>query len=185
MLKRAAVVVMCLLLASANVAAAAGPSEPTKLHPVDGGHWQGGAGLPDRRGLAAQGLVGDVAWGDPHRESATITGWGGAPTSELESLGFAVTGSAAGIIPCIKVTYVAGDGSVREAMFMEPRRAAPDEVAGWTVHQFDVALPEGTISGIDLGVHIDAMDPTNARLLFDNVTVNTSVWTSAADNGAR
>ncbi len=174
-------------LGLAGSAVAAGPPQRIGLHPIDSGHWEAGAGLPDATGDGRQALVRVVDGSDAHPEAAAITGLRGADTGDVDRLGFTVAGDEAGIIPCIKVAFTDALGTRREVMITtREMRGQPGAEAGWTQYTFDPGLPPGgTIEAIELGAHVEQNPPDiRPSLRFDNVVVNDEVFTGPADNAA-
>lgn len=173
-----------------------------KLHPVDGGHWQGQMGLPDAIGHANQALVRALP-PDPctppdpcHVILADVTGLRGHPTSELTSLGFSFQDHES-INPCIRVAFTDENGP-GEIMLshINSTDAGPGGVgglgrepvaghAGWFAYHSDpnVAFPPGTIQRITFGAHYFDTPPANTVLVMDNVMVNSQVWAQAGANG--
>jgi hypothetical protein len=45
----------------------------------------------------------------------------------------------------------------------------------------DSKLPRGTLTAVDLEVHLSSAPPTNDRVIFDNVGVNQQTFTFAGD----
>ena len=171
-------------------AQAANPPEPVRLIPVDGAHWEAEAGLP-----ASQILVQDIGTSTPpdpvHVGVAAVAGLEGEPTSNVSVLGFAVGELPGGIIPCVRVGYTDPDGNPTELMLhpLDERTGqtgadwtATPSRTGWTTYTYTGELPEGTITGLEVQVAVEVQPPDPVRVEFDNVQVNTKVWTSAANN---
>jgi hypothetical protein len=203
----AAVAAVGAVVASAAPASAAPfdpQPDPPRLVPIDGAHWQRGAGLPDARGAQSQGLVRHVATcrglldalfdsscrlldlGVPaarrHVEAGAVLGYRGRPTTDLGTMhGFAVRELPAGIIPCIRIAYTTTAGERGETMVTTDRMRAepiPDR-PDWTAYSFSGALPEGTIDEIEIGAHVEGSPPDPVRLTFDNIRIGTQLWTRA------
>lgn len=179
------------LLASAVPAApgtalAAFPPDPGRVQPADGGHWQARLGLPDSRGNARQALVRWVDGSDGHPEVAAVKGLDGEDTSTIDELGFAVAGDEAGIIPCVRVAYTDALGDAQELMLTPGRflRGRPGREPGWTAYALEAGLPPGgTITAVDVGVHVETSSPDPVRVRFDDVVVNDQVFTHPSDRG--
>jgi hypothetical protein len=158
------------------------------LQTVDG-HWQGQVGLPDSGDHGNQGLVLAL---DPSSASfvtaASVDGVAGLPTSALSSLGAAIEDHPSSIQPCWKVTFIDPSGMtevVRLPASTDDARMA-DLGTGpsgghWTGWTWTPSLPDGTVSSLELEVHLLAAPPSDTAVAFDNLSVNDQTFTSAAD----
>jgi hypothetical protein len=146
--------------------------------PLDGAHWQAGAGLPDANGNAGVGMV-QTADTLGHVDVARIRGFDGLPSSALSSLGFAVAPLPSGIEPCWKVLVTNSDGTqvtVHVVASSDARGITATRIgdSGWTQWTWSPGtLPAGTIDQVSVGVMVNQQPPpTNDRVGFDNFTAN-------------
>jgi hypothetical protein len=169
-----------LLAVAAPLPAGATPpptNDSIGVVPLDGAHWQAGAGLPDANGNAQVGMV-QSADTLGHIDVAQIKGFDGLPTSALGSLGFAVAPLPGGIEPCWKVLLTNPDGT-QTTVHVVPNsdtrgitRTPLD--SGWTQWTWTPGtLPAGTIDQISVGVMVGQQPPpVGDRVTFDNFTAN-------------
>jgi hypothetical protein len=155
--------------------------------PLDGAHWQAGAGLPDAQGNAQLGMV-QTATTLGHVDVARIRGFDGLSTSALSSLGFAVAPLPGGIEPCWKVLLTNPDGTQTTVHVV----ASTDErgitaVAlggGWTQWTWTPGtLPAGTIDQVVIGVMVNEIPPLGDQVAFDNFTANGITRTNGGNGG--
>ena len=66
------------------------------------------------------------------------------------------------------------------------RWTATPVAPGWTACTFTGELPDGTISAIELALHVGGSTPPDrTRVVLDNMQVTGHAWTDAGDNGRR
>jgi hypothetical protein len=122
--------------------------------------------------------------------AASIDRVAGLPTSALSQLSFVVQDPPVGIDPCWKVTYVDPSGNTRVSRTPASADFArstdlgfPNGPAGghWTQWTFAVPAVQGTLTSVELEVHISQPPPVNDRVIFDNIGVNDQTFTFAGD----
>lgn len=180
--------VLTALSCFAGTAAASAP----KLHPIDGAHWQAGAGMADRTGDARQAIVygrhrGLLGPPDAHTAIIRFEGVAGMPVAELAGIGFAVGDDRATLDPCVRVAYTTPEGRGGELMIhVEDMRPVASGDTGFTRYAYGGPLPQGNVTAITVEVQPeDATLPSNSPLRLDDVAINHDhVWSSAADNDA-
>jgi hypothetical protein len=152
----------------------AGADVPIGMVPLDGAHWQAGAGLPDANGNASVGMVQTADGSVAHIDVARVRGFDRLSTSALTSLGFAVGPLPSGIEPCWKVLLTNPDGTemtVHVDASTDTRGITATALGGgWTQWTWTPTLPAGTITEVIDGV---MTTPGNAgQVAFDNFTAN-------------
>jgi hypothetical protein len=163
------------LLAAAGPALAASSSDPDfGLRPVQGSSWQPFAGLADDP--LAFGLTRRVSSvGDA--DLADVTGAPGLPTSSVTRLSLAVGPLPGGINPCWTVGFTGPDGTQRTVSLEASTDArgvtATPLAGGWTQWTWTVALPQGTLDQISLGVDVAQQPPSvGDQVRFDEIAIN-------------
>lgn len=174
------------ILASSIVVMACAAAAPVlagdgsvRVVPVDGAHWQAGAGLPDPDKRSDIGIVQDVVDAG-HTEVAILHHLEGAPGSALHELAF-FSSTPVGIDPCWKIGLTAVDGSVR-VLHLTLDSARNDgnipppvgDFAPFTRWSWSFTIPaDATINWVSLQVDAGgSAPPTPSRVSFDGFAVN-------------
>lgn len=168
-------------LVSAGSAVAFNPTpEPPKVVPLDGAHWQAGAGFPDASGESSLGLVQTPpSTPDTHTQMAEIQHVPGAVTE----LGFA-SQVPNGINPCWMVGITNPDGSTStihlttdSARIVSDGPPPPGDVAPYIQWSWSISLPPGAVVTSATAEVMSAQNPplTSDRVAFDRFSVNGQV----------
>jgi hypothetical protein len=174
----AGLVLATLGLVPAGPAAAFNPTpEPPKVMPLDGAHWQAGAGFPDPTGQSALGLVQDAPLAaDTHMPVAEIQHVPGSVTE----LGFA-SQVPNGINPCWMVGITNPDGSTStlhlttdSAQIVSEGPPPPGDVAPYIQWSWSITLPPGAVVTSARAEVMSGQQPPpgNDRVAFDRFSVN-------------
>jgi len=153
------------------------PEPPQTVVPLDGAHWQAGAGLPDG---TSQSDVGLVQLAPPTADTHVRLGYIDHVPGSLTELGF-TTQTPSGINPCWKVGVTNSDGSTftlhlttdsAQMVTEVPPGGDLAPVVQWT---WTLNLPAGDhVTSATAEVMTDSAPSTGGQVTFDDFTVNGS-----------
>ncbi len=154
--------------------------EPPRVVPLDGAHWQAGAGFPDTTGQSSLGLVQTpLDIGDTHTPVAEIKHLPGSVTE----LGFAAQ-TPNGINPCWLVGITNPDGSTSTLHLTTDSARIVNELpppggdsAPYVQWTWSLSLPAGAVVTSATAEVMTGLTPppTDQRVAFDRFTVDGSV----------